>query len=362
MTEACAIDLFCGAGGLTSGFEREGLRVVAGIDAEPACRFAYEENNNASFIKRDVSALLASDLDDLWGDATVRILIGCAPCQPFSTYTQGRIAGEDDRWRLLDAFGRLIRETRPDIVSMENVASLLKHEVHKSFLSLLGEEGYQIEEHIVRCEDYGIPQRRRRLVLLASCRGPIQLLTPLEFGAEALTVRNSIGSLPPLGASAQDQNDPLHMASGLSPLNLERIRASRPGGSWRQWEPALVASCHRKHEGKGYGSVYGRMEWDKVAPTMTTQAYAFGSGRFGHPSQDRGLSLREMAILQTFPPKYAFTPPGADIHFKTVGRMIGNAVPVQLGRVIARSILKAVDAWKPTPNPGLPLQPMETQE
>ena len=352
MTEIRAIDLFCGAGGLTSGFEREGLNVVAGIDAEPACRFAYEENNRALFIERDVSTLLASDLDDLWGDATVRTLVGCAPCQPFSTYTQGRIAGEDDRWRLLDAFGRLVRETRPDIVSMENVASILKHDVHRRFLSLLGEEGYQIEEHVVRCEEYGVPQKRRRLVLLASCRGTIQLLKPSEFGAETSTVRDAIGLLPPLGPSDQDKDDPLHMASGLSPLNLERLRASRPGGSWRQWEPGLVASCHKKQEGKGYGSVYGRMEWDKAAPTMTTQAYAFGSGRFGHPSQDRALSLREMAILQTFPPGYAFTPPGADIHFKTVGRMIGNAVPVQLGQVIARSILKAVDAWKPTYDPA----------
>jgi DNA (cytosine-5)-methyltransferase 1 len=127
-------------------------------------------------------------------------------------------------------------------------------------------------------------------------------------------------------------------ASLLSDRNLERVRASRPGGSWRDWEEALRASCHRVRTGKGYGAVYGRMRADAPAPTITTQFFGFGSGRFGHPTQDRGLSLREGAILQSFPPKYAFLEPGKRIEFKKLGRMVGNAVPVLLGQAIARSI------------------------
>jgi DNA (cytosine-5)-methyltransferase 1 len=125
----------------------------------------------------------------------------------------------------------------------------------------------------------------------------------------------------------------------LSKLNLARIKASRPGGSWRDWPQHLVADCHRRSTGKSYPGVYGRMEWNEPSPTLTTQFYGFGSGRFGHPSQARGLSLREGAILQGFPQDYSFVPPGRTVQFKVLGRLIGNAVPVELGRVIGESIL-----------------------
>lgn len=336
------IDLFCGAGGLTAGLEREGLEVVAGIDVDPACRIPYERNNSARFHERDVAALTGTDLLSMWGHSGARVLVGCAPCQPFSRYTQGRPADSDDRWKLLERFAALVAETRPHIVSMENVEALLKHKVHAEFLKRLRASGYQISEQLVQCSDYGIPQMRRRLVLLASRIGPIQLMTPLEFGARPTTVRSEIGGLPPLSAGETDPHDRIHKASGLSSLNLTRIRASRPGGSWRDWQKRLVAGCHRKPEGRGYGSVYGRMEWDRVAPTITTQSYAFGSGRFGHPEQNRALSLREAAILQTFPREYLFVENNSPVHMKTVGRLIGNAVPVQLGQVIGRSIQRTL--------------------
>lgn len=339
---AGVIDLFCGAGGLTAGLEREALHVLAGLDLDPACRFPYEKNNKARFIQSDVGHLRASELFDLWGETKTRVLVGCAPCQPFSRYTQGRTADQDDRWRLLYDFARLVAETLPDIVSMENVEALLKHHVHDEFLSHLTRLGYQIDEHVVECSAYGIPQMRRRLVLLASRIGPIRLLTPMEFGEQPRTVRDEIAGLPPLGAGEADPHDPLHRSSSLSPLNLARIRQSRPGGSWREWKAKLVAPCHRRAAGKGYASVYGRMEWHRVAPTITTQAYAFGSGRFGHPEQDRALSLREAAILQTFPPDYRFVEDGQPVAMKSVGRLIGNAVPVKLGQVIGRSIVHAM--------------------
>jgi len=134
------------------------------------------------------------------------------------------------------------------------------------------------------------------------------------------------------------------MAPSLSPLNLRRIKASRPGGTWRNWPPELQAACHRKTTGATYPSVYGRMEWDRPAPTITTQCFGYGNGRFGHPEQDRAISLREAAMLQTFPEMYAFAPPGASIKFNKMGRLIGNAVPVRLGEVIAQSLIGHANA------------------
>ena len=189
------------------------------------------------------------------------------------------------------------------------------------------------------CAEYGVPQQRRRLVLLASRLGPVTLLHPASCGGRPATVRQAIGGLPPLEAGAEDPRDPLHRCSALSAANLSRIRASRPGGTWRDWPEELVAVCHTKRTGRTYPSVYGRMSWDAPAPTITTQFYGFGNGRFGHPEQDRAISLREGAILQGFPNDYAFVPRGAAVRRKTIGRLIGNAVPVTLGEVIGRSLM-----------------------
>lgn len=334
---AGVVDLFCGAGGLTNGLEAEGLEVLVGYDLDPACRYPYEANNFARFELADVGALEGSRLEEAWRGCDVRVLAGCAPCQPFSRYNR-RNAPRDERWILLETFGRLVGETRPEIVTMENVPELVRHEVHRRFLETLAEAGYRVSERVVECTDYGIPQQRRRLIVLASRLGPIELVDPASFGSTPATVRDTISPLPMLGAGGADACDPLHRSSSLTGINIQRIRASTPGGSWKDWKPELVAPCHTRREGRGYRSVYGRMEWDRPAPTITTQAYAFGSGRFGHPEQDRALSLREAALLQTFPRDYAFVPKGRPVEMRTVGRLIGNAVPPKLGRVVGRSI------------------------
>lgn len=338
MIKLFAIDLFCGAGGLTHGLISEGVPVVAGIDVDPACRHPFETNNGARFIEEDVSRMKPAALKDLFGDADVRILAGCAPCQPFSTYAQRYDTVGSPRWALLYEFARLVRAVRPDLVTMENVPTVEKHAVYRDFVTSLEECGYRVWHGVVDCSDYGLPQRRRRMVLLASRIGPIQLISPTH--ERPRTVREAIGKLPPIPAGGALSSDPLHTAASLSALNLQRIRASRPGGSWRDWPPHLIADCHRRDSGRTYPGVYGRMVWDEPAPTLTTQFYGFGSGRFGHPEQDRALSLREGAILQGFPENYAFVPDGAPIHFKSLGRLIGNAVPVTLGRIIGRSILR----------------------
>ena len=152
------------------------------------------------------------------------------------------------------------------------------------------------------------------------------------------TVMDEIGALPSLNHGEADEADPLHCTSRLSEINARRIVASKPGGTWRDWDEDLVAKCHKVETGRGYSSVYGRMKWDEPSPTITTQFFGFGNGRFGHPEQPRALSLREGAMLQGFPRDYEFVPPGKRIQFKAVGRLIGNAVPVKLAAAIARAV------------------------
>ena len=340
---ATAIDLFCGAGGLTRGLLDAGVNVVAGYDIDETCIYPYEQNNTpAAFLKKSVSDLSGRELMRLYPKGKTKILVGCAPCQPFSKYTQGSDTTSDSKWGLLHQFARLVHELKPEIVSMENVPELQNHAVFKDFLRTLKQEGYHFEsdaeKRVVYCPDYGIPQHRSRIVLLASRLGPISLIPPTHQSAKYRKVRDVLKKLPPIGAGEVSKTDPLHQSSGLSALNLSRIKHSRPGGTWRSWPSHLVADCHQVKSGKTYGSVYGRMEWDKTSPTITTQFYGFGNGRFGHPVQNRAISLREGAILQTFPRSYQFVKPGSEYHFKTIGRMIGNAVPVRLGEIVGRSI------------------------
>lgn len=316
----------------------EGLPVVAGIDLDPACRFPYEQNNGkARFLERDISAVTIDELQSLFGNADVKILAGCAPCQPFSTYAQRyQLDGKDGKWGLLYQFARLAEGAMPDVITMENVPAVADHEVFHDFVDSLKRIGYEVWHDVVDSSRYGVPQVRRRMVLLASKHGGIKMIEPTR--KKPKTVKQAIGRLRPLSAGESAPKDKLHVTSTLSETNLKRIKVSTPGGTWRDWPKNLVAKCHRAESGRTYPGVYGRMEWDKPSPTMTTQCYGFGNGRFGHPDQDRAISLREAAILQSFPRKYAFIPKGGEVSFKVLGRLIGNAVPVDLSRAIARSI------------------------
>ncbi|MGO9246459.1 MAG: DNA cytosine methyltransferase [Verrucomicrobiia bacterium] len=340
-----AVDLFCGAGGLTRGLIDSGLKVVAGVDVDETCQYAYEHNNGAKFIRSDVAKLTGNRISVLYPKGHFKVLVGCAPCQPFSKYTQGLDTKANVEWGLLRSFGRLVRMSRPDVVSMENVPELQKHKIFTDFVEKLKDLDYHVSYSVVFCPDYGLPQHRHRLVLFASRFGPIEIVNPTHTPSKYRTVKAAIGHLPPLSAGGIDENDPLHRCSGLSPRNIERISSSKPGGTWRDWDSSLVAACHRKKRGKTYRGVYGRMEWDCPSPTITTQFFGFGNGRFGHPEQDRAISLREGAILQSFPKHYAFVKPGGEYYFKTVGRLIGNAVPVRLGRVVGTTITRHLSQY-----------------
>ncbi len=340
--QVVAVDLFCGAGGLTHGLERVGIDVTLGVDLDVRCAFPYTQNNKATFLPASVSALTGAEIKEAFGGAPYRLLAGCAPCQPFSSYSQGRKPSEDERWNLLAEFGRLVVQSDANVVTMENVPKLVREKVFDDFVALLETNGFRVKHQVVDCVLYGVPQTRRRLVLLASKLGDIELVPPDATGGTS--VLEAIGHLPPLSAGGRDETDRLHASALLSPTNLSRIRASAPGGTWRDWPPELVANCHSKKSGKTYPGVYGRMTWKDPSPTITTQYFGYGSGRFGHPQQDRAISLREGAILQSFPPEYRFVEDGKPVEMTVIGRLIGNAVPVKLGEAIGRSVLAHVES------------------
>ncbi|MFM2599884.1 DNA cytosine methyltransferase [Vibrio fortis] len=336
-----AIDLFCGAGGLTHGLQRAGIDVVAGYDIEASCRYAYETNNNAAFIQKSVTELEVEEFNHYFGDAEVRVLAGCAPCQPFSSYNKKSTEEnqKDARWSLLSSFGEHISNVLPEIITMENVPRLERQRVFHDFVDDLIELGYHISFKVIYCPDYGMPQSRSRLVLLGSRLGPVNIIEPTHTTEQHVTLKEAIGHLPAVEAGKADANDWLHKASTLSELNMKRIKASLPGGTWKDWPEELVAACHKKSTGSTYSAVYGRMSWDKVGSTVTTQCIGYGNGRFGHPEQDRAITLREAAILQSFPDNYEFWPRQSKLEMRPIAKMIGNAVPVRLGEVVGESIV-----------------------
>lgn len=335
------VDLFCGIGGLSYGMKSKGFRILAGFDLDKTCQYAYETNNGAKFFYRDIKTVTAGDILPLYSKKSIKVLAGCAPCQPFSSYAFKNKKKDPNKYDLLYEFGRLVKDIHPDIVTMENVSSILFFElksVFPNFIELLRSESYHISYQLVYCPDYGIPQTRKRLVLLASKIGDISLVPPSHKKSQYVTLKEAIGDLPYLNAGEICPTDPLHRCRALSPLNKRRMEATPYGGGWKDWPKDLLLECHKKEGGKSYGSVYGRMIWEDPAPTMTTECTSIGSGRFGHPVQNRAISVREAALIQTFPMSYHFFENEEDVSLTKASRYIGNAVPPRLGEIIAESI------------------------
>jgi len=349
LPEIKVVDLFCGIGGLSHGLIKEGLDVVAGIDNDSSCRFGYEYNNKAKFIHRDILEISASGVNQLFGNKknVIRVLVGCAPCQPFSKLNLKQIT--QTQLAPLEKFARLIEQTLPDIVSMENVSGLAdtkRYPIFRTFIDTLERCDYNYKYEIVNAAEYGVPQSRKRLVLLASRFGEIQLIKKTHKDRKIM-VCDVIKHLEPLENGGESKKDSLHRARKLSPLNLRRIKATpHNGGSSDSWNKNLILDCHKKDSGKTYkGTVYGRMRWNQPASTMTTQCVGLGNGRFGHPVQDRAISLREAAIFQTFPKNYRFVAPNEPIITAHIAKFIGNAVPVRLGVIIGKSMKKHLEQY-----------------
>jgi DNA (cytosine-5)-methyltransferase 1 len=279
-----AIDLFCGAGGLTHGLARAGIEVVAGVDIDPACKYPYESNNTARFIERDVNELAPSDIADVLGTADLTMIAGCAPCQPYSTYSRpARSKKRENDWQLVDAFGSLVKEVQPSFVTMENVPQLVDHSVFQQLLHNL--ESYSVVWSIVQAVRIGIPQTRKRLVLVGSKLGAAGLELAQEGGnGDDSPKRHRTPSPNCCGRSRSARSTTCrrtaqrHKSSKNTSLQARRILA----GTGRKTCRPLATGRAR---GVTYPSVYGRMSWDEASPTITTQCFGYGNGRFGHPEQ-----------------------------------------------------------------------------
>lgn len=356
-----AIDFFCGAGGLTRGLRDAGIDVLAGVDNDVRLKRTYEENNRPSrFVMADINAVdivaLREDLEIAEQDTVV--YAACTPCQPFSTLNQRR--GRDDRKSLLLSFSRLVVEAPPDFIIVENVPGLKNkygRKIYENFLADLRVAGFvHHDADLLDAQDYGVPQIRKRFILVASRKGPIKL--PVRAPGKMATVRSAIGKMPaptiglvggnsrsapsatsagPVGA---EPSLPNHIARQLSSAHVSIMEAVPANGGSRGdvEDTSLLLGCHQRNP-KLHKDVFGRMSWDGPAPTLTCRCTDVYCGRFGHPEETRGLTLREAAALQTFPNNYVFH--GTFFHATT---QIGNAVPVRLAKHLGRAVLAANQA------------------
>lgn len=339
-------DFFCGCGGTSQGFQDAGLNIALGLDNDPDASMSYKANfPGARFIDRDIAKVtfgqVAASLDINVTDSLV--FCGCAPCQPFSKINTKK-PDEETRANLLPIFGGFVEHFLPDYVIVENVPGIQRLGARSGpffeFLKLLKQSGYvgaRCRYEVVHCQDYGVPQRRRRLVLIATRHGlsapwPVKTHGNLNDLEPIRTVWDTISELPPIEAGGCHVGIPDHHASKLSPKNLMRIRATPPEKGRESWPEELLLECHKKN--KGHTDVYGRLKKDAPAAALTTRCISLSNGRFGHPEQNRALSVREAALLQTFPMEFVFC--GSQV---SRARQIGNAVPVALATQIGKAIV-----------------------
>lgn len=342
-------DFFAGCGGASCGFRAAGMEVSFALDHDADAKATFEANFPDTHFEfadiREVSAEAVRVRVDAETPNPV-LFSGCAPCQPFTRQntTRPRL-DQDERVPLLARFARLVETCRPDVVFVENVPGLQELDRNSQpfggFLTRLAAAGYKVDYRPIRLSRYGIPQSRRRLVLVGSRHGVIRL--PDETHGPGTpnerydTVRDWISHLPPIRAGEEHEDVPNHRAANLSVRNMERVRATPEGGGHRDWPEHLKLKCHKGFS--GYSDVYGRMSWDSPASGLTTRCTSYSNGRFGHPDQDRAISIREAACLQTFPETFVF-----DGCLAAMARQIGNAVPVRLARLVAEQFIEHLRA------------------
>jgi len=347
------IDLFSGCGGSALGFRQAGFRIKVALDIDPRTTKTFKLNfPESKVITSDVSYVSGSELLKA---ACVRdgrgiIVIACPPCQGFSSARRKSERLTDPRNMIIYEFLRIMNEIVPYAFVMENVPGLANGVGKPIFLNILHQLkslGYYMIHGIVDTADYGIPQRRKRLVLIGVNDSKVRLIFPPKTNHDPnfsgrylspwITVKETIGDLPKIKAGEKSQTNPLHTAPNLSDLNLKRIKATpRNGGSRDSWHENLILECHKKI--KGYKDIYGRMNWNRPSPTITAGCVMISKGRFGHPEQNRAISLQEAARLQTFPDSFVFT--GG---IQEIASQIGNAVPPLLARKIAFSLIKSIE-------------------
>ena len=351
MNNRTAVDAFCGAGGLTVGLERAGFDVLLGFDIDELCIKTLNYNEHKA-VCCDVRDMLGGKLLEHinLNKGELDLLAGGPPCQGFSI--QRTIGNDhDDRNLLVNDYGDLIEEVLPRFFLLENVAGIggkRGREIVDKFRQRVEQVGYHCHQKILDAQDYGVPQRRRRYLIIGEYLDGCDpcFAWPEILGTKPPTVRDVIGFLPPPPPGIEHPDFPGHRADKLSQKNLERIRAIKSGQSRVDLPDHLLADCHKLSPDKiGHRNVYGRMAWDEVAPTITARFDSFTRGKFGHPEQDRSVSLYEGALLQTFPDDYKFIGNKVD-----VARQIGNAVPPQLAFRLGEAIYKSITATARKPN------------
>ena len=329
-----ALDLFCGAGGGSLGLEKAGVNVIGAIDKDKKACDTYKKNLNGKVIQADLSKISFKDIEERIPESKdIDLIIGCPPCQNFSNLRDTTPWDENEpKDKLLKSFIQRINESEPDYVLFENVRGILNTkngEFMNNLESKLEQMGYTFEWDIVKAINYGVPQDRKRVIGFGS-KNHEDIELPEKTEEEVRTVRDAIDDLPKVKAGENCEKIANHKATNHQESTLERIRnIPKNGGSRTDLDKELWLECHKdleESEGKsGAESVYGRMRWDKPSPTITTQYTSPSCGRFIHPEQNRGLTIREGARLQTFPDNFIF--PNTKTHAK---RMIGNAVPPKL--------------------------------
>jgi DNA (cytosine-5)-methyltransferase 1 len=338
-----AIDFFCGAGGLTRGLLNTGIKVLAGIDNDERLRETYESNNAPSrFIHQGIEHININQLRKGLAiqDTDLVLYAACTPCQPFSTLN--KLKGKDDRKFLLLVFAKLVEESPPDFILVENVPGLNNaygKEIYQQFMKILRKCRFSADADLLDAKHYGIPQTRKRFILLASRHGLIQLPQPVFDSKSFATVRRYIERYPAIPDGGASKEYPNHASRRLQPHHKRIVKAVPPNGGSRLdiSDTSILLKCHQKNP-NAHKDVFGRMAWDEPAPTLTCRCTDVYCGRFIHPEQHRGISLREAAALQTFKDDYKFF----GTSFLFMSTQIGNAVPVKLGETLGESLINSL--------------------
>ncbi|AQX02807.1 DNA cytosine methyltransferase [Elizabethkingia anophelis] len=341
-----AVDFFCSGGGMSYGMQQAGIEVVAGIDFDVTCKETYEANiKGAQFIHEDVFKLKESKLEErlnLQRNDDNLLLIGCSPCQFWSIINTDKKKSKKSK-DLLKEFRRFVEYFNPGYVVVENVPGVLRKKKAsglESFIKYLNLNGYKVHFGVHEVSNYGVPQHRKRFTLVAN-RITDREIEPAPLKGKKVTVRDVIGEhngFPKVFQGNKDKTDFLHTVAGLSEINLKRLSLTAKDGGDRMayvFNEDLAPPCHY---GKtdSFTDIYGRMWWDRPSPTITTKFYSMSNGRFVHPEEDRAISLREGAVLQSFPLNYKFK--GTSV--ANIARMIGNAVPPKYATSIGQAIIK----------------------
>lgn len=335
-----AVDFFCGAGGVTCGFRMADIKVLGGIDIDDVFKETYERNNPGSkFIHSDISKLSFDDLVEKLGiskNDDHLIFIGCSPCQYYTNLKTDKTKSKESRL-LLEDFQKFVEYFNPGYIFIENVPGFdqSKESPIARFKQFLKQSRYVFDDRVVNAKHFGVPQNRRRYVLIAT-RVQDEISIPEGNKENIKTVKDVIGNYEeyvPVKAGHVDNSAFMHTVAELTDINLKRIKkVKKDGGSRLDFanDEKLQLDCYKNHT--GHTDVYGRMSWDKPSPAITTKFRYTSSGRYGHPEQDRAISIREGATLQSFPKNYAFLTNSVG----AIGKMIGNAVPPLLAKKMAR--------------------------